>query len=111
MMVDVISPANPLYDSFLQTIEILRDTSHVRDYSASQWQTMLGYAGLQVQSMQTHKLPLDFASWITRMRTPEHFVASIRALQQGSSQDLKNYFDIQEDGSFTLDVVTLIASV
>ncbi|MCS4533258.1 class I SAM-dependent methyltransferase [Neisseria montereyensis] len=111
MIVDVMSPANPLYDSFLQTIEMLRDTSHVRDYSAAQWQAMFAYAGLEIQSMQTRKLVLDFASWITRMRTPDHFVTSIRALQQGSSQDLKNYFDIQEDGSFTLDVVTFIASV
>ncbi len=32
--VDVMSPGSPLLDTYLQSVEVLRDTSHVRDYSA-----------------------------------------------------------------------------
>lgn len=33
---DVVSPGEALLDTWLQTIEVLRDTSHVRDYSAAE---------------------------------------------------------------------------
>ena len=35
--VDVLSPGSPLLDTYLQTVEVLRDTSHVRDYSGAEW--------------------------------------------------------------------------
>ena len=34
--IDVMSPGSPLLDTYLQTVEVLRDTSHVRDYSAAE---------------------------------------------------------------------------
>lgn len=111
MMIDIMAPASPLFDTFLQTIEMLRDTSHVRDYSNSEWQQMFGQAGLNVSQTQTHKLKLEFDSWITRMRTPQIYIAAIRELQQNSGQEVKSYYDIQSDGSFTTDVMTLIATV
>lgn len=111
MMIDVMAPPSPICDTFLQTIEILRDNSHVRDYSVAEWQTMFSQAGLKVNRMQTHKLLLEFDSWITRMRTPEHYVTAIQALQHSIGQEAKDYFNVQPDGSFTTDVVTLIAAV
>ncbi|PNK60704.1 class I SAM-dependent methyltransferase [Psychrobacter sp. FDAARGOS_221] len=109
MMIDVMAPPNPVCDTFLQTIEILRDNSHVRDYSVAEWQNMFSQAGLKVNRMQTHKLLLEFNSWVTRMRTPEHYVKAIRALQQSIGQEATDYFQVQADGSFTTDVITLIA--
>ena len=35
-------------DTFLQTIELLRDPSHVRDYRISEWRDMLAAAGFAV---------------------------------------------------------------
>ena len=37
---DVMASEVPVLDTFLQAAEILRDPSHVRDHSASQWQEM-----------------------------------------------------------------------
>lgn len=39
--VDVLSPGSPLLDTYLQTVEVLRDTSHVRDYDAAEWMRQL----------------------------------------------------------------------
>lgn len=111
MMIDIMAPSNPLCDTFLQTIEMLRDNSHVRDYSNAQWQQMFSQAGLNVNQTQTHKLELKFDSWITRMRTPAHYVTAIRELQQHIGHEVKRYYAIQADGTFTTDVLTLIASV
>lgn len=33
--IDVMSPGSPLLDTYLQSVELLRDTSHVRDYSVA----------------------------------------------------------------------------
>ena len=111
MMIDIMAPTSPLCDTFLQTIEMLRDNSHVRNYSSSQWQQMFGQANLNVQQTQTHKLTLAFDSWVTRMRTPELYVTAILKLQQNIGQEVKDYYDIQADGTFTTDVLTLIATV
>lgn len=111
IIIDIMAPANPLCDTFLQTIEILRDNSHVRDYSAAEWQLMLSQAGLAVNTMQTHKLLLEFASWISRMRTPTDYVKAIQALQQQIGQEVRKYYNLQSDGSFTTDVVTLTVRV
>lgn len=111
MMIDIMAPASPLCDTFLQTIEMLRDNSHVRNYSSSEWQQMFGQVGLNVQQTQTHKLTLVFDSWVTRMRTPEVYVAAIRQLQQHMGQEVKAYYDVQVDGTFTTDVLTLVATV
>lgn len=48
---DVVSPGEALLDTWLQTIEVLRDTSHVRDYSAAEWLRMAAEAGLVTQGM------------------------------------------------------------
>lgn len=110
MMIDIMAPASALHDTFLQTIEMLRDNSHVRDYSASQWQLMFAQAGLAVTTLQTHKLLLDFDSWIARMRTPEHYVIAIQSLQQQVGNEIKQYYKLQQDGSFSTDVITLVAN-
>ncbi|WP_230656606.1 class I SAM-dependent methyltransferase [Psychrobacter sp. I-STPA10] len=109
IMVDVIAPSNPAADSFLQTIELLRDTSHVRDYSLAEWQSFLSLTGFRVNEMHTQRLPLDFATWIARMRTPKHFAVAITELIKTSSQEVKTYFDIQADGSFSSDMLVLSA--
>lgn len=111
MLIDIMAPASPLCDSFLQTIEMLRDNSHVRDYSSSEWQYMFGKVGLNVQQTQTHKLALAFESWVTRMRTPEVYVTAILKLQQHIGQEVKDYYNIQADGTFTTDVITITATV
>ena len=90
---------------------MLRDNSHVRDYSNSEWQQMFDQAGFNISQTQTHKLKLEFNSWITRMRTPEPYVAAIHELQQQIGQEVKSYYNIQADGTFTTDVFTLIATV
>lgn len=48
VFIDVIAAGRPLLDTHLQAVELLRDTSHVRDYSAAEWLAALGRAGFTV---------------------------------------------------------------
>jgi ubiquinone/menaquinone biosynthesis C-methylase UbiE len=100
----------PLFDTYLQTIELLRDPSHVRDYSIEEWRAALIAAGFAPGAPVTHRLRLDYASWVERMQTPEVHRRAIRALQIGAPGEVAEYFAIEEEGSFLLDVMTIEAA-
>lgn len=107
--VDVIAADSPLLDTFLQTVELLRDTSHVRDYARWEWESALADAGLTIQAATARRLRLDFADWVARMRTPEVHVQAIRSVQQAMADDVRRHFAIEPDGSFLLDTLMLEA--
>jgi SAM-dependent methyltransferase len=102
--VDVVAPSRPVLDTFLQAIEVLRDTSHVRDRSRAEWEDAAGRAGLLGGSVAMFRVRLDFATWIARMRTPPEMAAAIRALQAAMAGDVQRHFAVEPDGSFTIDV-------
>ncbi|WP_241574847.1 class I SAM-dependent methyltransferase [Rosenbergiella nectarea] len=109
IMMDIASPGAPLYDIWLQSIEVLRDPSHVRDYSPGEWLQMATESGLRIEQLITGQLRLDFQQWVSRMNTPAPTVATIRALQQAISSQVQDYFQLQDNGSFTTDTVMFCA--
>jgi SAM-dependent methyltransferase len=107
--IDAITPAQPLLDTFLQSIELLRDPSHVRNYSRAEWQQAVVDAGFELGGLTQRRLPLAFGAWVERMGTPELHVRAIRSLQARMSAEVTAHFEIREDGSFTLDTMALEA--
>jgi ubiquinone/menaquinone biosynthesis C-methylase UbiE len=110
VFIDAYSPGRAMLDTHLQAVELLRDTSHVRDYTVAEWHAALWRAGFFVRSTRTWRLHLEFGSWIARMRTPEDNVRAIRALQAAAADETRAHFGIEPDGSFQLDVVLLEAT-
>ena len=106
LFVDVIAPAEPLFDTHLQAIELLRDPSHVRDYRTDEWCAALARSGFTLRAFAPHQLRMEFATWIARMRTDPAHVAAIRSLQQGAGAEVKAALGIEADGSFMLDIGT-----
>ncbi|WP_447538141.1 class I SAM-dependent methyltransferase [Escherichia coli] len=109
IVMDVMSPGHPVRDIWLQTVEALRDTSHVRNYASGEWLTLINEANLIVDNLITDKLPLEFSSWVARMRTPEALVDAIRIYQQSASTEVRTYFALQNDGFFTSDIIMVDA--
>lgn len=109
VVADVIAPEPVPMDTFLQTIEFIRDPSHVRDYTGAEWRARLERAGLRVAGATTRRLRLEFGSWVARMRTPADSVAVIRALQAAASETVRQYFTVEADGSFTVDTLVIAA--
>ena len=109
VVIDVIAPETPLLDTLLQSIEVLRDTSHVRNYRYSEWEAMLVLAGFMVSDQQAWKLPLCFESWIGRMRTPELRVAAIRSLCAAAATEVRDYFAIQPNNDCAIDAAWIEA--
>ncbi len=108
--VDVVSVGGAAADTFLQAIELLRDTSHVRDRTRAEWEAALDDAGLLVQTVTPFRVRLDFASWVARMCTPPAQVAAIRALQDAMADSVRRHFAVEPDGSFMIDVALFVAA-
>jgi SAM-dependent methyltransferase len=106
---DTIAPEDPLLDSWLQTLELLRDPSHVRNPSLEGWRAMLTKAGFIVEETAQFRIRLDFAAWISRMKPPAVHVEAIRSLQQRAPLEVVDYFRIEGDGSFELDTAMIVA--
>ena len=110
VFIDGVGAGRPPVDTHLQAIELLRDTSHVRDYAADEWSGALQRAGFTVEATIRYRLRLEFASWVERMRTPPHYVQAILALQAGASDEVRQALGIEPDGSFLLDAILLQAA-
>ena len=108
--VDVVSAGGAAADTFLQAIELLRDTSHVRDRTRAEWEAALDHAGLLVQTVTPFRVRLEFSSWVARMRTPAAQVAAIRALQDAMADPVRRHFAVEPDGSFVIDVALFVAT-
>lgn len=109
IVMDTMSPGHPVRDVWLQTVEALRDTSHVRDYASGEWLSFINEANLIADSVVTDRLTLEFSSWVARMRTPAVLVEAIRVYQESASADVKAYFGLQADGSFISDTIMVEA--
>jgi ubiquinone/menaquinone biosynthesis C-methylase UbiE len=109
LFMDVVSPGVALLDTWLQTLELLRDPSHVRNASVEEWRRTLASVGFAVDDVVTYRLRLEFGSWIARMRTPDVHVAAIRSLHARASSEVRDYFQIGADGSFTVDTALIAA--
>jgi SAM-dependent methyltransferase len=106
---DCIAPAHPLLDTHLQAIELLRDPSHVRNYSAAEWMAALARSGFSATAIAARKLRLEFTVWTERTKTPERYANAILGLQAQASSAVRNHFVISEDGGFSLDTLTIEA--
>ena len=107
--VDSVSPDRPLLDTFLQAIELLRDPSHVRSYARAEWEAALARTGLAVTETRRHRVRLVFKTWVERMATPRVQADAIRAVQGAMSDSVRRHFEIEADGSFTIDVAAFEA--
>lgn len=105
---DVVSPGVAVLDTYLQTVEMLRDVSHVRDRSLAEWQVAAADAGLLSDTATTFRLRLEFSSWIERIATPPVFASAIRALQAAMSEQVVRHYAIEPDGSFSIDTAVML---
>lgn len=109
LMIDVAGAESALCDTWLQTVELLRDPSHVRNHAPSVWAALLAAAGFASGPADLWRLPIAFDPWIARMRTPPVAVAAIRHLWALAPEEVRRSRALADDGSFELDVAMFVA--
>ncbi|HVC51486.1 MAG TPA: class I SAM-dependent methyltransferase [Stellaceae bacterium] len=110
IFVDAVTPADPVLDSHLQAIELLRDISHVRDYSVAEWVAALARSGFAMTSVTRRTLWMDFPVWVARTRTPPAHAEAIRSLLAGAPAAVREHFKVAEDGSWNLHAATFVVA-
>jgi len=113
LLVDSVSPEAPALDTFLNAIELLRDPSHVRNYSVSQWCAMLRAAGFAPEHLGTFPVPLDFHEWVERMRTPAPARTQLLGLFDGATESAREAFGLRtgENPGFDIPIALFRATL
>jgi len=113
ILIDIAGAEDPLRDTWLQSVELLRDPSHVRDYTAAAWHAMLEAAGFAADGIGVSapwRIGIEFDSWVKRMRTAPVAVEAIRHLWQLAPAEVREHYRVQADGSFDLEALMVMAS-
>lgn len=98
---DIVSFDDFTADTFLQAMELLRDPSHVRDHTVSQWLTMLQAASFTAEIIAEGEVAIDFQAWVQRMATPPLQVEVLQQLFDSAASEVRNALQIQSNYSFT----------
>ena len=113
LLVDSASPEEAEAAAVLHEIESLRDPSHMRNHSLTEWTAYLNTAGFHVSSAREWGLFLDIPTWTQRMRTPPESVAAIERLMREATPATRERLHFEErEGAlgFTLPVALILAS-
>jgi SAM-dependent methyltransferase len=108
VFIDTVAPADRVLDTHLQAIEVLRDASHVRNYSTAELIAGLSRAGFGVEGVTIRTLRMEFPVWTARTRTSPLHAEAIRSLQATAPSVVRERFGIGDDGSFDLDAATIV---
>jgi SAM-dependent methyltransferase len=89
LLVDTYASEDPVEDTYLNAIEVLRDPSHVRNYRLSEWEAMFRAAGFAVELGPRWPIRLDFASWLERIGTSPTLAVGLRALMDAAPSEVR----------------------
>ena len=108
IFIDSVVPADRTLDTHMQAVELLRDASHVRNYSVAEWVSALGRSNFAIESLTVRALRMEFAVWTARTRTPAVHAETIRSLQITAPAVVRDHFRIDAEGSFDLEAATFV---
>ncbi len=111
VLIDTLSPEDDECDTFLNEIELLRDSSHVRDYRVSDWRQMFAKVGFELEDLQHWEIPLIFDDWVERSRTPRREVALLRDCFGEASDRVRKRFCISADLSWSVPIGLLVGNL
>lgn len=95
VLIDIVAPEDPTCDSFLQAFEVVRDPSHVRDHSVSQWTAMCLAAGFEAPSVRSWPMPQVFSTWAARIGATPTATAALIEMFGAAPDEVRAHFDVR----------------
>lgn len=96
---DNIAPVDPDLDAFLNRVECLRDPTHHRSHTESEWRTWLKEADFEIIESFVIQKKIQYGSWVEQLGTPEENRRELEALFADPPDGAAALFDIQyKDG-------------
>lgn len=94
LLIDNVAPEEEKLDVFMNTVEKLRDESHVRCLAISEWQDLFADAGLQEVQSQNRKKTFQFQTWVATTATSQPQIESVEQYILKANDEIKNYFSV-----------------
>jgi ubiquinone/menaquinone biosynthesis C-methylase UbiE len=95
VVVDSTEPELPEAVDFLHRVEVTRDPTHVRSYSARDWHVFLEAAGLVVDQIARHRMRRAFEFWLDRGGVEGEVREELRRLFKEASPAIREELEIE----------------
>jgi ubiquinone/menaquinone biosynthesis C-methylase UbiE len=102
---DNYAPDEPELDRWINALEAMRDPSHVREHTVTEWRALLERAGFRVTTEERSTTVLETEPWLARSRTPDAEAARVRAMLRDAPETARQAFAVRPDGFTLLKVV------
>lgn len=97
LLIDNIAPEEEALDVFVNRLEKLRDQSHVRSYSISEWTHYFENAGLTIAKNEKRKKTLAYPEWVERTTESKKQVEAVNEHLLSANETLTSYFAINKN--------------
>ncbi len=110
VLTDTSSPDDTDLYVWQHEVERLRDPSHVRSYTPSEWRRLVGEAGFILEELTTsHRSELVFSEWMRTAGSPPEVVGTLRRRFIEASPEIRDAFRFREvDGDFHFSLMLVI---
>ena len=92
---DSCAPEDAELDRFINSIERLRDSTHVRSYTMSEWKAMLRSVGLWVNRFQIYRKTRAVEPWLERSGMDSEGRERVYKTFAEASEKARRYFEIK----------------
>ncbi|ACS99827.1 class I SAM-dependent methyltransferase [Paenibacillus sp. JDR-2] len=113
LLIDNVVPEDKSIDTYVNQIELLRDESHYRCHSVSEWERWLLGAGLKISNNRIRKKSFDYPKWVRRTTRSEDQVKEVATFILNGGGDAQEYIGLKLEGgeiqSITIDEWMVLA--
>lgn len=109
LLIDTISPENDLLETFINTVESLRDNSHIKSRKISELCTSLISSGFLVEKIETYDYNVDFEDWVTRKKTSNDYKKVLKNYISSASLPVLDNLGVKKNCDFTMKYTFIVA--
>jgi len=95
VIIDTLLPEDPEVADFYQAMEKLRDPTHVRAYSETEWRQMVETAGFAVETTRIFPKTHDFQSWARRAGLNREGIQRLNRLFIEAPAKVQDFFQVE----------------
>lgn len=93
---DTCSPEAETNDAWMHRFELLRDPTHIRNYTAEEWRRMVEQAGLVWEdAFIGFRQSMDFTEWVARSGTAPAVIETLRRMLDEAAPSVLETFRIE----------------
>ncbi|PAE16293.1 SAM-dependent methyltransferase [Virgibacillus sp. 7505] len=96
LLVDNIVPDDKGIATYINTIEKMRDKSHVSCLSAGEWEEYAAEAGMNISQEVTRKKVFDFPVWVSRTTESQQQVNEVIQYIKTGTKEQREYIAVRE---------------